>query len=434
MQQAISSPTRFSYRSTISAQWIFLLGAVSTAVFYAALALPAFHSSVIDRFFFGHPIKVGTVALFFWGMTILVSKAGRAVWEQRVSSRKLWGDRSTRLGKVAETEQRFASGGALAPEAADSCLGRRIASALAYVQQGGPSDGLEQRLELLAEHDLREVQASYDLVCTVGRIIPVLGFIGTMLGTTVAITKITASPVPYSMSDVLAAVAPAGDATALALILWIPLMLAKVLVARLESVVLARVDLAAREALGDCFVKRSPESQAFLGVVEGVSRIILQSTRDAWREQGQLWSRTVEQIGESQIMAMQTAVQKFVEEVAQVVANQDAQFQKFLGGLDTLRQLSQKSLVDVAAKMTAHQTAAKRQVELLGQLVADEGRITNLQRSLNENLAALANAQALDQAIHSLTAAAHLLTVRSGRPVGEPRPVRGDEPKLGVAA
>jgi hypothetical protein len=184
----------------------------------------------------------------------------------------------------------------------------------------------------------------------------------------------------------------------------------------------------------DCLARPARESQAFLGIVDGVSRVILQATRDSWREQGQLWSRTVEQVADSQIAALQSAAQRVVEPMARVLATQEEQFHKFLDNLDTLRQLSQRSLADVAAKMTAHQVVAKRQVELLGMLVSEEGRVTNLQRSLNDNLAGLASVQAIDQAIHSLTAAAHLLTARLSRVSVEARGVRGEEVKHGAAA
>lgn len=159
---------------------------------------------------------------------------------------------------------------------------------------------------------------------------------------------------------------------------------------------------------------RTAESQALFGLVDGVTRVVLQATRDAWREQGQLWSRTVEQMGESQIVALQTSSQRIVQQIAEVAATQHDQFQRFLAGVETLRQLNQKATAEFTARMTAHQATAKQQVELLAQLVGAEGRAEELQQTLNENLAALANAQQLDQAIHSLTAAVHLLTVRTG--------------------
>jgi len=49
---------------------------------------------------------------------------------------------------------------------------------------------------------------------------------------------------------------------------------------------------------------------------------------------------------------------------------------------------------------------------VLGRLTEGEKHLTQLQAALNQNLAALAGAGAFEQAVHSLTAAIHLLTAR----------------------
>jgi biopolymer transport protein ExbB/TolQ len=401
-----------------------------TSAFYVALTFPAFRIDWANRLFCGHPVKPVLTGLFFWGITALAWKARRVFRELRVLSSNDWGRVAERITNIADAMALFGPAGTLPRDVVESELGHRLSTALAHGQRGA-SDELEQRLEQLADRAGRELSASYEWINTVCRVIPILGILGTLISTMAAISGLGGSSGSDVVTNLLAAVSAAGETTAVALLLWVPLVLAKSLLSRLEDQVLKRVAAVAHVVLGDCMSLRIPESRAFLGVVDGVSRIILQSTRDAWREQGQLWSRTVEHVGESQVAALHAAVEKSVE---RFVANQGAQFQRFLGGLDALRQLSQKSLADVAAKMAAHQAAAKRQVELLELLVGEEGRMTNLQRSLNDNLATLANVQALDQAINSLTAAAHLLTVRSGRALTEPRVARAEESQRGVAA
>jgi hypothetical protein len=54
------------------------------------------------------------------------------------------------------------------------------------------------------------------------------------------------------------------------------------------------------------------------------------------------------------------------------------------------------------------------QASVLGRLQEDSAHLVNLQAVLHQNLAALASASSFEEAVHSLTAAVHLLTMRVG--------------------
>jgi biopolymer transport protein ExbB/TolQ len=384
--------------------------------------------------------------------------------------------RAIAIAEISKLQQLLAQ---LPAAVRSTWLVRRLADALGYVQQRGSADGFEQRLEVLAARDADESDRSYELVRTVTWAIPILGFLGTVVGITIAIANITPEQLQDSLSEVVGGLAVAFDTTALSLALAMVIVLSKFFVERAEQAVLARVDSAVEETLLHRFERLDPETSNFLTAVEGVANVVMQATRDAWREQGQLWTRTIEQIGDAQVAALQNAAQRTIDQTSQLArqlatdqafqfrdvvkrlelltdatgatltglrefsreaiaaardeahqnsVRQDTQFQHFLTGLENLRNLCHKSLDEVASKMTAHQAAARRQTELLAQLVADEGRLTKLQHALNSNLATLANVQALDDAIHSLSAAAHMLTARAGRasPFAAP-PLAGDD-------
>ena len=63
------------------------------------------------------------------------------------------------------------------------------------------------------------------------------------------------------------------------------------------------------------------------------------------------------------------------------------------------------------------------QTAVLGKLQEGESHLVHLQAVLHQNLAAIAGASAFEEAVHSLTAAVHLLTARAaGTPApGSPR-------------
>ena len=73
---------------------------------------------------------------------------------------------------------------------------------------------------------------------------------------------------------------------------------------------------------------------------------------------------------------------------------------------DTGRE-QQQSLVRVSEGIAG-------QASVLGKLQADEANLVHLQAVLHQNLAALASASNFEEAVHSLTAAVHLLTARAG--------------------
>ena len=67
------------------------------------------------------------------------------------------------------------------------------------------------------------------------------------------------------------------------------------------------------------------------------------------------------------------------------------------------------------------------QAGVLGRLQEGETNLVHLQAVLHQNLAALANASSFEQAVHSLTAAVHLLTSRAAATSGgstQPTPTR----------
>jgi hypothetical protein len=70
------------------------------------------------------------------------------------------------------------------------------------------------------------------------------------------------------------------------------------------------------------------------------------------------------------------------------------------------------ALVQVAERIA-------EQAEAMNQLQDGERHLLRLHEALNQNLAAIAASGTFEQALHSLTAAVHLLTARAGMPNGQ---------------
>jgi biopolymer transport protein ExbB/TolQ len=445
---------------------VFLVGLGLTAAFYAIVTGPSLRGTMTYRYFCGHPICEWTTWLFIWGITALGWKAYRLMAERRVARSGLDAVPVGRAIRVADLPKMLEVISTLPAATRDTWLARRLAAALGYVAQQGSANGLEERLESLAVRDAEELDGSYELVRTITWAIPILGFLGTVVGITIAIANITPDQLQNSLSDVVGGLAVAFDTTALALALSMGIVLAKFLVERGERAMLSEVDKAVEDAVLHRFERHAPETQAFLSTIEGVADVVMQATRDAWREQGQLWTRAIEQVGESQIAAIESTARGIVEQIGiagrQLAADQiyqyadiqkrqqamldaqaatldvlrevgrewigeardaaqqnaiehETQFARFLASMNASGELWQRLASETATHMIAHHDAVKRQTDVLTRLLADQGRLVSLQQSLDQNLAAIAHVQALDEAIHSLSAATHLLTARLGR-------------------
>jgi hypothetical protein len=66
--------------------------------------------------------------------------------------------------------------------------------------------------------------------------------------------------------------------------------------------------------------------------------------------------------------------------------------------------------------LTETVAAVTAQTEALARLQQDQQQLVRLEAALQQNLAALSGAGAFEEAVHSLTAAIHLLTARAGAP------------------
>jgi biopolymer transport protein ExbB/TolQ len=458
---------------------------VLTGCFYLIVTRPALRDTLAYRYFCGHPIEVWTTWLFCWGMAALGWKTWRLGAQRAALRQPLLPVPAGRPVSVTEVPKLLQALGTLPRRMRDTWLVRRLHDALGYVQQRGSATTLEKRLGVLADRDAEELEGSYDLVRNVTWAIPILGFLGTVVGITIAIANISPEQLQESLSDMVGGLAVAFDTTALALTLSMGMVLAKFLVERTERAVLARVDAATEEILLHRFEAQDAQTHLFLGVVEGVANAVMRATQEAWREQGQLWTRAVEQVGEAQVAALERAANEMIAQSGQVArqmaadqnyrfadivkrletleqassallaglrevgrewlaesrdeahqrsVEQETQFARFLSALEAARQAWQDSLGEAAARLSVAQTDAARQTEMIAQLVLDGGRIEAMQKTLNLNLAALTNVQALDETIHSLAAAAHLLTGRAVRLAGGTRLALNPEPPTEAAA
>jgi hypothetical protein len=296
-----------------------------------------------------------------------------------------------------------------------------VAAILDFVSSRRSANQLDDHMRTLSDNDDAALEGSYALVRFLTWAIPILGFLGTVLGITEAIYGVTPEILEQSLEGVTGGLATAFDTTALALGLTMILMFVNFLVERLEQGTLELVDRYVDDELAHRFERTGPEGGEFVDALRTNSQVLLQATEKLVERQASVWVKTLEKADRfwtEEANKQQERLQQALEATLERTLAQHAQH---LTERERQMQARNQAMVDALSRM-AQQMAA--QAESLAQLQAGEGQLVRLQEMLQQNLASLAGAGAFEQAVQSLTAAIHLLTARAGAATTTPRLAR----------
>jgi hypothetical protein len=333
---------------------------------------------------------------------------------------------------------------------------------------------LKYLAELAAEH----LHGSYALVRTITWAVPILGFLGTVIGITMAIANVTPDQLDTSLKEVTGGLAVAFDTTALALALSMVLVFGAFVVERVEQQILAAVEEFGIKQVGCLFPDESAggplvqaEIQAAEQLVKKTESLIAWQTR-LWQESMETlrtrWTETLDRqqsafdkamqegmaatLGDhaQQLGVMRGELLKGYELVSRELAaslskSREAQQQqqeaanRQLGDLwasvhndicslqSELRTQTERTVQSMTQQSEVWQVGLKegtsaiqgqlqemqKQGEILLCVVEQEEHLARVQELLAENIATVASADTLEETLHSLNAAVHLLTART---------------------
>jgi hypothetical protein len=308
-------------------------------------------------------------------------------------------------------------------------LVRRVAGILDFVCSRGSAADLDDQMRALADNDAMALEGSYALTRFITWAIPILGFLGTVLGITKAIAGVTPEVLEHSLSQVTDGLAEAFDTTAVGLALTMVTMFLTFLAERVEESVLLAVDAYADEHLAHRFERAGAEGDGVAGEMRRTSQILVTATEQVVKRQAELWAGSLAEAQrqwaatgwkqqETVTAALEQALERTLDSHARRLSDLEAHSAKQSAALlERLAQLA-AAVRDGAQKQQADLVNLTRtlaaQTEALGRLDAGAGQLLRLEEVLSHNLAVLAGAGAFEQAVGSLSAAIHLLTTRLG--------------------
>ncbi len=406
----------------------FLLG-VPLAVGLLMLVLEGPLKGTLAERYLSHPVEQAELVLFCIAVFVLLAK-GCGALSQRFLHRSEplppWDGKPVPVSEASELARGLRR---LGRRVQQTWLVRRVLSILDFVASRRSANELDDQLRSLADNDALAQENSYALLRFITWAVPILGFLGTVVGITDAVANVTPDTLEQSLNQVTGGLALAFDTTALALVLTMILMFGTYLVERLEQSALERVDRYADEQLAHRFERIGTEGGEFVATVRHGTEALLQATGQLVERQAELWARSLtaaeqrwaeegqrqqQRLAEALGAALERTLeahQRRLDQVEQQALDRHAALAERLGALaTTLRETAgeqQEGLAQVARGI-AEQAAA------LAKLQEGEGQLVRLQEALQRNLDALAGAGAFEEAVHALTAAIHLLTARAG--------------------
>lgn len=352
-------------------------------VHYGPLGLP-----LVKRYFAGHPVEYMETVIFCVGMAALIIKLFDTC-AQRASLGELpLGSAEGRPQSIEQCDALLARLDRLPRRRWGEYYVQRLRAAIEHVRRWRSAGSLGDELKYLADADAARAYAGHSLFRVIVWAIPILGFLGTVIGITMALNGIDFSAPDQSMFDVLQGLGVKFDTTALALSLAIVLMFVHYCVDRLENRLLEEVDRRVEEDLAGRFATVSGGADGQLAAVQRITEMMSQTSEALTRRQAELWRSSVES-----------------------AAEQWSKMSEIAGGR-------------VESAMSAAAGEFSRQVEVLGRAVEAADVVAKLENALNRNLDSLAGAKHFQQTVLSLAAAVNVLGARLAELPGAAPPVQ----------
>jgi biopolymer transport protein ExbB/TolQ len=365
----------------------FLWGALGSIGFYSlvhggALEIPLVKqhlAAFILRYFTHHPVEYMLTVMFAIGLAALVMKALDIVAQRNGVDDCLLDSSAKMTQLVDDCNALLARLDRLPIRRQGEYYVCRLRAALEHVRRHGSADSLDDELRYLADLDAARLNAGYSLFRVIVWAIPILGFLGTVIGITMMLTgaaQLANGADQSSMFQIFEGLGLKFDTTALALTLSMILMFVHFSVEHAERSLLDQVDRNAMEQLAERFPSIPVGADGQIAAMRSMAQAMLQAGETLTQRQAELWKAAVD-----------SAAQRWAQ-MAGAAAEQ------------------------VKTSMSAASGELSRRAEVLERAVAAAGEVTRLEDALNRNLASLAGSRHFEQTALSLAAAVNMLSAR----------------------
>ncbi len=417
------------------------LGGLITFYVIAPIAAKAFAGGpeLVQRYFCGHPLEYITSALFFVGIGILFAKLKSLPSERKalksvlsLAEERSWSHGQANSSDVVSTLKEWQKQRRSDGQGATTIM-QRINDVLHYVGNRPDGGGLEDHLRYLADLASDRLLQSFSMIRTVTWAVPIMGFLGTVVGITMAIANVTPEQLDSSLPEVTSGLAVAFDTTAQALSLSMLLVFATFLVERGEQIVLNEIEQFGIDHLVPSMTQESNPQQAtgIPALADWTSQMLAQQTEFWNRHLMSLqnnWAESLTRQTDTLAEALNHETQQTLNVHRESVdLSRDHYASALQQSTQSFTSQMQQTLVAFVDRVDAWQNAMQastlssagqtEELHRLGrtllQMTESEERLIQLQELLNQNLQTLQVVETLEQTVNSLNAAVSVLTAKT---------------------
>ena len=373
------------------------IGLGLTVVYYAIILQPFCQGTLLHRYTTQHIVEYAVVLFLLWGITDVVLHVARFPRELQ-ALKQPWLPRSNQREPVSR------AGGYLDWLESQplwtqrSRLGKRYGQVLAELEAKGSTEGLDDYLRHLADLDYEQTQANYALLRFQCWVMPMFGFLGTVIHFGTALSGHTSGTIADHLSVVMDEMGTAFNTTTVALIAATTMMFCVFLCERIERGIVQAVDDRIDSDLANRFQRADVHMAPFLAIVQQANEQSLEAIESIAIRQAEQWT---------------LALERLEERFAAHDEQREQRLARLLDAFQTAHAEQRRQLEPAAAEIAGCKQDLAQLVGGLTELLSARGELMSLESKLAENLRLLRETRQIDQALHGLTGAIHLLTARN---------------------
>ncbi len=414
-------------------------------LFYGSIFAGPLDYAFIRRYCFCHPVAVATAELFFVAIVALATKWFYSVLQQKVSRQA-----SLVLEDISLTQPDTPSGASGEQKAlwfdtlwrtqstavCESWLGQRVSAILQRQIKRKNTKQLDQDVHELADRDADQQNDSYGLIRIVTWAMPMLGFLGTVLGISDTLRQMDAHALASGSQDAMnsltAGLYVAFDTTAVGLVSTMVAMFVQFGVNRSELALLSTIDGKVAETMQLCLTeqeKQNDTSNVELAL-QHITQELLNSVQQIVQKQSELWQQTISAAHGHWQNLTSSSAETLQSCLAAAIDSALAKHHESLNGhtehlaraqsdgvaiIDARWQQWQSTLSEQARAMHLHQRDMTVQTELLNLLVEKHEAVRSMEKPLQATLERLTDVDRFHDAAICLTEAVAVLGTQMER-------------------
>ncbi len=396
----------------------FILGAVGTIAFYAVMHQPSMRETMLYRYTTEHAVEYVIVALFIWGLMDVFLKVTKLPREKLALGFDWLPARNGR--EPASNAQTLLDGIQKQPRwLQESKVGKRLIAAITFVTEKGSAEDYREHLQYLADQDEDTAHSNYSLIRFVSGISPVLGFLGTVIHFGTALSGISFDDLVERLPGVVSEMGSAFNTTTVALAAAMTMMFSLFVCERIERGIVHAIDRLVERELLNRFEIKDPSILPFLSVVESANKEALNAINTTLKGQVEIWGQALAGLfklfddrQKQELQSWQQALAVLQERHQQYDSNLESRLGQTVSLVDAKQEKQLAHIQATLERAISLKDDFSGLIKSLDTIARGEGQLAETQAVLSQNLRVIRETQQIDEAMHGLTAAIHLLTAR----------------------